>query len=261
MDSSSTSAQESQKSNTLNQITELIDDVERRNGVSIILAVENGSRAWGFESPLSDYDVRFIYHHSPSWYVSAFSRRDNIDLATIHNIDAAGWDITKLMRLLYKGNASVYEWLNSPIVYRQDPQKCAQLRELAEKVFNPDANFRHYLALAKKRITDSRRHPKRFLYLIRAVLSARYISDNNSPPPVLFSALSKSYLPGTLDNMLAAVIENKNTLELSNAWTVPLELWKYVEHEFAELGNVVIEHRHEGDSDVYDRTLRAILGI
>src|SRR5690606_26003903 len=91
------------------QINHLLDKIERQNGVSIFLAVESGSRAWGFASQDSDYDIRFIYHHNAPWYVTAFDKKDHIDLAMLHDLDAAGWDIAKCLRLLYKGNATLHE--------------------------------------------------------------------------------------------------------------------------------------------------------
>ena len=47
------------------EIQENLDAIEQQNHVRILLAVESGSRAWGFASPDSDYDVRFIYMQEP----------------------------------------------------------------------------------------------------------------------------------------------------------------------------------------------------
>jgi hypothetical protein len=100
------------------EIQQLLGTIERDNEVTIIHAIESGSRAWGFPSIDSDYDIRFIYYHPPSWYLSAFEKKDTIDLAINDELDAGGWDIGKCMRLLHKGNMPIYEWLYSPVIYR-----------------------------------------------------------------------------------------------------------------------------------------------
>ena len=42
-------------------IRKKLKEIEKKENVRIIMAVESGSRAWGFASPDSDYDVRFVY--------------------------------------------------------------------------------------------------------------------------------------------------------------------------------------------------------
>jgi len=54
-------------------------EIEERHRVKILLAVESGSRAWGFPSADSDYDVRFIYVRSLSSYLSFKQPRDVIE--------------------------------------------------------------------------------------------------------------------------------------------------------------------------------------
>ena len=51
-------------------ILQRLDACEQEHDVRIIYCAESGSRAWGFASPDSDFDVRFIYVHKPSWYMS-----------------------------------------------------------------------------------------------------------------------------------------------------------------------------------------------
>lgn len=76
-----------------------------------LIAVESGSRAWGFPSPDSDYDIRFIHIHPRDWYLSLQPGRDVIERPIIDNIDLNGWDLRKALGLLLKSNAVVSEWL------------------------------------------------------------------------------------------------------------------------------------------------------
>jgi len=100
------------------RILQELDEIENKHGVKIIFACESGSRAWGFASEDSDYDVRFIYVHSKDWYLSIEKKRDVIELPLDEVLDINGWDIRKSLRLLRKSNAPLLEWLSSPIVYR-----------------------------------------------------------------------------------------------------------------------------------------------
>ena len=46
-----------------------LEKTEEKFDVKVLMAIESGSRAWGFASPNSDYDVRFIYVNKPDWYL------------------------------------------------------------------------------------------------------------------------------------------------------------------------------------------------
>lgn len=93
-------------------------DLEIRENIRILWAVESGSRAWGFPSPDSDYDVRFVYVRPLEWYLSLNPGRDVVELPIVDELDVAGWDLRKALRLLVKANPALLEWLSSPIVYR-----------------------------------------------------------------------------------------------------------------------------------------------
>ena len=99
-----------------------LEEIEKQYDVHILLAVESGSRAWGFESPDSDYDVRFIYVRKQSDYLKLEGIRDVIELPIDDTLDINGWDITKTLRLLYKSNPTLFEWFSSPIISRTDAE-------------------------------------------------------------------------------------------------------------------------------------------
>ena len=86
------------------EILQRLSDIEAKYDVKILLAVESGSRAWGFESKDSDYDVRFIYVHRKDWYLSLIEGRDVIEeLDPDGVLDLAGWDLKKALLLMGKG--------------------------------------------------------------------------------------------------------------------------------------------------------------
>src|ERR1700678_3652779 len=109
------------------QIEAVLDAVERTNGVEILLAVESGSRAWGFESPNSDYDVRFIYKGGIQRYVRVDPLRDVIELPIVDDLDVNGWDINKTLTLFRRSNPPLLEWLQSPIIYRERGEFASRL--------------------------------------------------------------------------------------------------------------------------------------
>ena len=90
--------------------------IEQAYDCEVLLAVESGSRAWGFQSRDSDYDVRFVYVHRPEWYLSVDLdlRRDVIEKPITDELDISGWDIRKTLRLFAKSNPPLLEWLGSP---------------------------------------------------------------------------------------------------------------------------------------------------
>src|SRR4029079_5853412 len=108
--------------------------IAREHEVKIPLAIESGSRAWGFPSRDTDYDCRFIYIRNLEDYLSLFPPRDVIETPLNGDLDVNGWDLAKAIRLLLKGNAVVIEWLTSPIIYTADEQFRDTFLSLAERV-------------------------------------------------------------------------------------------------------------------------------
>ncbi len=177
------------------KILDKIKDIEKEYNISIILAVESGSRAWGFESKDSDYDVRFIYKKPKDEYLKIVEGEDVIVLPVDNDLDFHGWDIKKALFLMYKSNPSFFEWLNSPIKYvvNDDFKK---LKKLSNHYFNPKTAIHHYYSLAESQVSqtvDKQTHVcvKKYLYYIRGLLAAMYIYNKKTPAPVLFQDLLK----------------------------------------------------------------------
>lgn len=90
-------------------IVDKLHEIEAEEGVRILLAVESGSRAWGFASPDSDYDVRFLYVRRAEDYLRLDAVRDVIERPIDDELDINGWDLQKALRLLYKSNPTLFE--------------------------------------------------------------------------------------------------------------------------------------------------------
>jgi uncharacterized protein len=101
----------------LDEIQACLSDIEKTHQVKIIYSCESGSRAWGFPSADSDYDVRFLYLHPVDWYLSIEDKRDVIEVPIKNKLDITGWDLRKALQLFRKSNPPLLEWLGSPIVY------------------------------------------------------------------------------------------------------------------------------------------------
>ena len=133
-------------------IQALLDRIERQHGVTIPYACESGSRAWGFASPDSDYDIRFIFVRPEKTYLSVLDGNESIDLPLEGELDAGGWDVRKAARLLGKSNGALIEWLHSPVVYRSEPGFRERWQSTARAVFSPRASRDHYHGLAKQMV-------------------------------------------------------------------------------------------------------------
>jgi uncharacterized protein len=174
------------------KILQKLQEIERDKNVKILYAVESGSRAWGFASPDSDYDIRFIYKHPQEYYVSLWEKPDVIEFMTPDDLDGSGWDIAKALKLLAKSNAPLIEWLFSPVVYFQDDAFILQMQALANDCFSPIATLHHYLGTTKNFMDVCEQEEvklKSYFYALRTALAGRWIIEKNSFPPVDFLEL------------------------------------------------------------------------
>lgn len=194
-----------------------LQDIENTEGVRILYAAESGSRAWGFPSPDSDFDVRFIYLHEKNWYLSLEPGQDVIERPLDNNlIDLSGWDLKKSLRLLLRWNPSLSEWVRSPIVYRDDGILAAQIR----KIFDQSADLRTLgAAYASQCRTNWQKHiaarnlvrRKKYFYVIRPALCLLWIKKKQEPPPIRVPTLL-----GAL-NVSEAVLASINRLTQEKA--------------------------------------------
>jgi len=183
----------------IKKIKQTLEQQTQSHQVNILYACESGSRAWGFASPDSDYDVRFIYAHPRDWYVSVFPGRDVIEQPINDLLDVGGWDLRKALALLYKSNGALVEWLHSPIVYTQEHDIVISLRALAARAFRPRGVCHHYLGMANKgwEAVENKEHIKlkSYFYTLRALLCAQWIVEQRTAPPVRFQEILEEYCP------------------------------------------------------------------
>lgn len=193
-------------------IREKLKEIEGRESCRILLAVESGSRAWGFASPDSDYDVRFIYVRPRAFYLKLEQVRDVIELPVNDVLDINGWDVNKALRLLHRSNPTVFEWFSSPIVYRDSPF-AADFKRLMSGYFSSKSGLWHYLHMAEGNYRDYLRgdmvKAKKYFYVLRPILACRWILEKGTPPPMLFSELMEHQLEDGLKGTVEQLLDMK----------------------------------------------------
>ena len=217
--------------------------IESEHRVRILYACESGSRAWGFASADSDYDVRFLYVHPTDWYVSIDTPRDVIERPITDDLDINGWELRKALRLMRKSNPVLLEWLHSTISYRCCDSFLAAMRDLAALYYSPAACFYHYLHMAQGNRRDYLRGPivwlKKYLYVLRPVLACRWIEMGQGIPPVAFDPLvaatvEDAPLQHAIADLLAA---KRGGDELARGPAIP-EISDFLDHEMMRLERV-----------------------
>jgi predicted nucleotidyltransferase len=195
-----------------------LKELENKHTIHILFACESGSRAWGFPSPDSDYDARFIYIHPQDWYLSIHEERDVIELPINKDLDINGWELRKVLRLLIKRNAILFEWIQSPIIYSNDQEFMKELSKMAHLCFSPIAAMHHYLSSAKKYYEECTSHEvklKKYLYCLRCTLAAAWIAQYQTVPPMEIKKLFPLITTKTDIDSILKLIDLKATKDES----------------------------------------------
>ncbi len=241
-----------------------LDRIEAEEGVRVLYACESGSRAWGFASSDSDYDVRFVYVHAERWYLTIDQRRDTIERPITDDLDLAGWDLPKALGLYRKSNPPLAEWLGSPIVYREQGTCAARLRELLPRYYSPVAAFHHYLSMAEGNHRDYLRGElvklKKYLYVLRPALACCWIERGLGPVPTEFGRLVEALVDdatvlAAIDDLLA---RKRAGGELDTAPPIAA-LSGWIEAELARLRGVQPEPPARADAATLDAVWHAVL--
>lgn len=219
----------------LQKIQTALQKIEKTHNIKILYACESGSRAWGFPSPDSDYDVRFVYIKPIDWYLSINEKTNHITLPLDpDNLDIVGWDIRKVLNLMQKSNASIFAWMLSPIIYHNENGFVEKLRELAPTYFAPRAAIHHYLGLTRKIVqTELQKDTvniKKYFYVLRPLLCAKWIAEKHEAPPMEFQNLLP-LIEGNQEllQVIEGLLERKErALESDYIQRIPLI------HDFAE---------------------------
>ncbi len=246
-----------------------LSEIEVREDVKILFAIESGSRAWGFPSPDSDYDARFVYARRPDWYLSITPGRDVIELPIDDLLDINGWDIKKALGLLLKPNPVLLEWLDSPIRYIWKDDLCDPLIAFSREISHAKACLYHYRSLG---IRQYRLHLedkaeiklKKLLYVLRPAMAVRWtrLHPDQFPPMNFHKLMDGCDLPPKLRSEIDGILALKaKTKEIGLSSSRP-DLNAFCLSEFgwakdhAEDFNSAIKDKLHAANDLFRRLLR-----
>lgn len=209
-------------------IQKYLNQIEETQNVKIVYACESGSRAWGFASLDSDYDVRFIYVKEPWQYITVFPDNRTMDRLNVKefkliekdtNVDMVGWDIKKAVYLMGgKGNPDIISWLNSPIIYRTSRQT-KTLKQIAKEFFRKKTAIYHYLHMARGNFNQYINGKdmvirKKYLYVLRPLLACQHIERHETAPPMLFQEMFDMVPKTCMGSILKLLQDKKSQIEM-----------------------------------------------
>jgi predicted nucleotidyltransferase len=246
------------------QILACLTRIEREHGVHILYAAESGSRAWGFASPDSDYDVRFVYIHAVDHYLGIAERRDVVELPVNALLDVNGWDVRKALALFRKSNAPLYEWLRSPIVYRRDERFFRELSALMPDYFSLRAGCHHYLSMTRNAYENDLRGEtvrlKKYFYALRPLLAAGWILEHRTVPPMEFAPLRTLIREDGVQQAIDDLLERKQASDEKTLIPPVAILQDFITERLAvcQRESAVIEP-HVGEEEPLNRLFRSLL--
>lgn len=248
------------------EIRNKLKEIEAGENVRILHAVESGSRAWGFASPDSDYDVRFIYVRRKEDYLRLDEPKDTIDWQLDDVYDINGWDLKKALKQFAKGNATLYEWSGSPVVY-STTDDWAKIREASKAYFSEKSAVYHYYGTANNTYYDHLQGEtvryKKYFYALRPLLAAEYIERFHAIPPVLFDELLRMDLDDGLRAAIDKLLEIKKvTTEKEMNPQIP-EILDYIRAGIQKQKTIAddLPDDHNRDWDSLNRLFRELLEL
>jgi predicted nucleotidyltransferase len=220
-----------------------LERIERSEEACILYACESGSRAWGFASQDSDYDVRFLYLHPPEWYLRVMPGPSVIERPPDAVLDISGWDLRKTLQLLHKSNPPLLEWLQSPLVYRARADVVRRLRDLLPRYYQPLACYHHYLHMAqgnyREFLQGDEVRLKKYFYVLRPVLACIWIERGCGVVPTEFHLLVERVLddPGVKAAVEDLIRRKKAGAELTRGPRIP-PLSDFLQRELDRLSSL-----------------------
>ncbi|WP_432722219.1 nucleotidyltransferase domain-containing protein [Jeongeupia wiesaeckerbachi] len=239
--------------------------IEARHDVRVLFACESGSRGWGFASPDSDYDVRFLYVHKLDWYLRVEPQRDVIEVPISDELDVCGWELRKALQLMRRSNPTLFEWLDSPVIYREDAGVGEQLRTLKSAFLSERKGRWHYLAMAKKNfrgyLQGETVRLKKYLYVLRPLLAAQWIDAGNGMPPMRFADLADAMVlePALREEINALLAVKMAAGEAEHGARFPL-IHAFIERTLAAEKPPSDFKKPTGDATALDRLLLDAIG-
>jgi len=235
-------------------IRQKLFEIEAGENVKILHAVESGSRAWGFASPDSDYDVRFIYVRPKDFYLMLQKTSDVIEWQLDEIFDINGWDLRKTLCLLHKSNPTLFEWCSSPIIYHTT-EYFDGLKKVVNDYFSTKTGLWHYLKMAEGNYHDYLKGEnvklKKYFYVIRPILACKWILHRQSPPPMLFSELLAAEAGDEITPLINDLLKIKMASQEVGESKRIIKLNEYINRNIAEImdaiGTLPKEHHKPWD--------------
>ena len=248
------------------KIKNRLKEIEEIHKVKILYACETGSRAWGFPSPDSDFDVRMIYMHEPDWYLTLSDKKDTIEIMLEDGeLDITGWDIKKCLKLMWKSNGALLERVQSPFVYKEEKNIASVLKEYAYRCFVPIATMHHYIGMAKNSFSEIEGKDdiklKKLFYALRATLACKWILEKDSVPPIVFmNMVNELSFEKVLKDKIISLIELKSGKAESYIHSAEKELNIFITEELKKTEKAFesLPGRKEKDVDL-DTLFRQIV--
>lgn len=226
------------KTRILNQL----QDIEENNQFRILYACESGSRGWQFPSPDSDFDVRFIYVRSANSYLSVAEKQDHLGFPINDELDIYGWDLKKVLQLTAKSNTTSFEWLQSPVVYREEEGFRSELWALCQHFFSQRVNTHHYLGIGKTAmstiVNNNEISIKKLFYVLRPLLAAKWCLEKNGIAPMTIDSLVE-LMPHNLQEIVQDLVIFKTTAMEALSVKIDVDLKNWIEREFELCSNAV----------------------
>jgi len=226
------------------EILTRLRNTEEKEGVRILMAIESGSRAWGFASPNSDYDVRFIYSRDKDWYlaVDLEEKRDVIEYPIVDDIDLNGWDVRMALRLYWKSNPAFVEWIQSPITYINSGCFREEATKLLPDIYSVEKGIYHYRSMAKTNyrghLSDDRVSLKKYFYVLRALFAIQWLEKYGTVAPIEFYKVLALVTDNELLDTIHALLEKKKVSEEKMLGPAIPVLNKFIESELARLEDI-----------------------
>lgn len=222
--------------NVRQEILDKLLEIEEKEKVRVLYAVESGSRAWGVESPDSDYDVR-----RREDYLKLEEQKDVIEWQLDEVLDINGWDLKKTLVQFHKGNATLFEWADSPIVYKTT-EEWEAVYESAKPYFSVKAALYHYYGTAnstfKQYLQEDEVKYKKYVYALRPLLACKYIEERHEIPPVKFGDLLKQSLPERLREEIKEMLMIKAESDEKDLKPKMPVIQEYIEKEIDRYGQL-----------------------
>lgn len=229
------------------EIIEHIDQLEKEQRITILLAVESGSRAWGCPSPDSDYDVRIIYKRAKSEYLNIEDKPDTINYFHGELLDINGWDIKKTLKLIRKSNATPFEWAQSPIKYKEIDNFSSIILNLCKDYFQPRQALNHYRGIAKNSYLSNEISGeiklKKLFYVLRPLMAAKWIIRKDEIPPMDIPNLISIIEEKEIVKHIKELLEIKKTANENYVHKMDNLIVDFVDREFRYVNSLQIDDK------------------